>query len=467
MKTITKIMLIALVNITFVNAQTTQKWLQLGSGAPKNLTTMPSMVFDRNGNLYLAYTDQSTSQNKATVKKFDGQTWTTIGNQLTPADAWFVDLTLDTAGMPILAFQETISATKKLSVMKYNGTSWSSIGTAGFATPEFSNPEIDIKINPVNNFPIVAFREFPSGKASVMSWNGTVWGYYNNGQNITQGDATKISLSVTNAGHAYITFKNGFRNNKLSMLNNISPTTWMYEGDTIISAGIPDYITSFTNGTWAPLVAYKDLNDDKVYMRANMSGASPTWTTLGSSAVSDGLGNYVTVEERNGIFYCGYLDGTASPHSTVKKFNLQAAGTWTVVGKKGFSDTLGGLASAYYTTLGIDKYDSLYMAFQSFNEYVVMKYRKITTNNTGINEKNKEDNLYLYPNPAHNTVTIKANKNGTFTLKLLTIDGKTLIEKSGSGEKEMEMDISSQPRGIYFLEMKQAEKITRGKLVIQ
>lgn len=470
MKTITKTALILLLSATFIKAQVNQKWLQLGSGTSKNLTSQPSMAFDKNGNLFLAYIDLSSSPTKATLKKFDGQTWTTLSSQFTPKQASFIKLDLDTAGVPYVAFQEPYPITEQITVMKFNGAGWDTVGTRGFATSNFGNQELSLVINPNNNLPIIAFSEMSGSKASVMGYFGTSW-IYINGSSITQGSAKKLALSIKDTS-LYLAFSNGAKNDKLSVLYN-STTGWVYSGDTVISAGAVDYVNSkqykgLTSSYVA--VAYKDLTDNKAYIKTKPY-TSNTWTTLNNAPLSDGTANYVSLAKKhsnsvNDIIYCGYSDGTSTVNATVKKGSVSLpASTYTLVGKKGFTDTLGIFAAGYYTTLGMDKNDSLYMAVQSFNEYVLFKYRAIPQDLTGISTNNLTNEILIYPNPTEENVTIKRISNSEYSVKLLAIDGKVLSQKKQINTDLFTLDLSEYTQGIYFIEINDRGTITREKII--
>lgn len=458
--------LLLLLSLTTSKAQTSQKWLKLGSGTPKNLTSQPSMAFDRYGNLFLAYTDQSSSANKATLKKFDGQTWTTLSSQFTPGQAQFVTLALDTGDVPYVAFQEPHPVTKKITVMKFTGTGWDTIGVRGFATADFNNPELSFVIDYNNNM-YVAYRENASGKASISRYFGVAWSNTNS-TDITEGNATKLKLSIYGS-YGYLAFSNGHRNDKLSVITQTLGGSWVYVGDTTLSTGPVDYINckrfvGISSGYH--VVTYKDLNDGKAYYRTKLDNA--IWSN--STPFSDGLANYLSLGAKragyfDGNFYCGYADGTSSGNATVRKIHVSVPTSSSTVGKQGFTDTLGVFAGAFYATLGMDKYDSLYMAVQSFNEYVVFKYRSLNQNTTGMSEDVlKEKVISVFPNPSNGDVIVRTNLPGTKHVRVLGIDGRSILEKQEDAY-ETELNISSFSPGLYLVEIEASGKYLRTRLI--
>ena len=470
MKTITKSTILILLSFGLAQAQINQKWIQLGTGLNKNQTSQPSMAFDRNGNLFLAYTDQSTPQNKATLKKFDGQTWTTISSQFTPGQAQFIKLQLDSADVPYVAFQEPHPVTKKITVMKYNGTGWDTIGARGFATADFNNPELSFSINRSNNMLVIAYRENTTGKASVKLFPPSSSAWMQNGNaSMTEGDATKLTLSSQGD---YLAFSNGFRGGKLSVIKPGAGGAWVYVGDTVLSVGVPDYINlnryvNISSGAYG--IAYKDLSDNKAYLKV-ANDNNNIWGNVNNSALSDGAANYVSLaQKRSGLFngnlYCGYADVTSAGNATVKKSHASVANGHTLVGKQGFTDTLGIFASAFYTTLGIDNQDSLYLAAQSINEYVVFKYRSVDLNLTGVTKHTTIAAFSVFPNPSNNVVTISNSEELIQSIKLISLDGKIVYENTSLNEETFSFDVSMYHAGLYFIEVQHDGKISRTKFI--
>ncbi|HOZ88154.1 MAG TPA: T9SS type A sorting domain-containing protein [Bacteroidia bacterium] len=467
-KTITPTIVLLFMAITCSNAQSIQKWLKLGTGTSKNLTSQPSMAFDRNGNLFLVYTDQSSPQNKATLKKFDGQNWTTLSSQFTKGQAQFVTLALDTGDVPYVAFQEPHPVTKKITVMKFNGNGWDTIGARGFATADFNNPELAFAFDQNNNI-YVAYRENSSGKASIARYFGVSW-TTTNSADITEGNATRLALSIYGS-YGYLAFSNGNRGGKLSVITQTVGGSWVYVGDSTLSTGAVDYINCrrfISNSLGYHAVTYKDLGDGKAYYKTKLDNAN--WTA--STPFSDGLANYVTLGRKrvaafDGNLYCGYADGTASGNATVRKLNVSVSTASSTVGKQGFTDTLGIFAGAFYATLGIDKHDSLYMAVQSFNEYTVFKYRHINTNLTAIRQLPDNSLISVYPSPARDMLNIEIQNQQPCSIRLTAADGKILFEKESQQEKKLSLDISTYKSGLYFIEINQNGKVQHSKILIE
>lgn len=83
-----------------------------------------------------------------------------------------------------------------------------------------------------------------------------------------------------------------------------------------------------------------------------------------------------------------------------------------------------------------------------------------------------EDNAYsnrvnVYPNPSESSIfTIKHSLNGTFKIKVIDLVGKTW-EMPDLTISEGKLDLSTLPRGVYLLEMQNAQYKVMKKLVLQ
>lgn len=78
----------------------------------------------------------------------------------------------------------------------------------------------------------------------------------------------------------------------------------------------------------------------------------------------------------------------------------------------------------------------------------------------------------VYPNPAHDkvTVSIDVNKNANFTLQLMDISGRVLVSENISGLAGLntyDLDLSHVAKGVYMLEVKSANDNWKSKVVVE
>ena len=179
-------------------------WERVGT-APyvAGLALYTSLAIDSSGTPYVAYQDLGNGgYGRATVKKFNGASWELVGSRGFPAGAYrttYTSLALDSNDTPYVAFQD-YGGSNKATVMKFNGTSWVSVGTAGFSAgnAEFTSLVIH------NDIPYVAFQDVAnSGKATVMRFNGTDWEMVGNAGFTTRNNVD-VSLALDSNGIAYL-----------------------------------------------------------------------------------------------------------------------------------------------------------------------------------------------------------------------------------------------------------------------
>ncbi len=97
-----------------------------------NTNSKPSLAFSSIGEPYVAYEDIANSD-KATVKRFDGTDWVTVGTAgFSESGAHDISLAFNSNDEPYVSFSR--SEDLKVTVMKFDGAEWVTVGTAGFST---------------------------------------------------------------------------------------------------------------------------------------------------------------------------------------------------------------------------------------------------------------------------------------------------------------------------------------------
>jgi hypothetical protein len=91
---------------------------------------------------------------------------------------------------------------------------------------------------------------------------------------------------------------------------------------------------------------------------------------------------------------------------------------------------------------------------------------------TGISEKEKEQSLQLYPNPSGGTFSIsyKGKTEEKLILAICNSRGQLIwksVENNTGAEFRKEVDLSSSPKGIYFLHLRSDEGVLVKKIVLQ
>lgn len=78
------------------------------------------------------------------------------------------------------------------------------------------------------------------------------------------------------------------------------------------------------------------------------------------------------------------------------------------------------------------------------------------------------DEITIFPNPGDHVITVKLDKatGSEMEVSIFNLLGKTVMQQHEPALKSgMEMNVSSIPQGVYLLEIKQGDKIYRGKFI--
>lgn len=100
----------------------------------------------------------------------------------------------------------------------------------------------------------------------------------------------------------------------------------------------------------------------------------------------------------------------------------------------------------------------VYSADSCFNDTII---KTIAVNSVGIDEKNLDDEVKIYPNPTNNIINIVADKPITL-IELYDVYGRKVMESS----KSM-LDLSNYPKGIYLMQIMNKSRVISRKQVIK
>ena len=93
----------------------------------------------------------------------------------------------------------------------------------------------------------------------------------------------------------------------------------------------------------------------------------------------------------------------------------------------------------------------------------VAKYGNATGINTTCCTANS---LSLQPNPTATSTTISFNNElNNANIEVMNVTGQIIFKKENQTGKQINLDLSNQAAGIYFIEVKQAAEVWRGKVV--
>ena len=93
--------------------------------------------------------------------------------------------------------------------------------------------------------------------------------------------------------------------------------------------------------------------------------------------------------------------------------------------------------------------------------------RCMNISSLGINEI-YWNSLYIQPNPTATSTTLTFNNElSNTTVEVMNVTGQIVIKKENQSGKQFNVDLSNQTAGIYFIKVKQAAEVWRGKVIKQ
>ncbi|WP_141499613.1 InlB B-repeat-containing protein [Paenibacillus luteus] len=322
------------------------------------------VVYD--GIPYIAFTDVRNAQ-KATVMKYVGNSWVTVGNAGFSAGTT-AHLSLQVyEGTPYLAYVDGGNA-NKATVMKYNGSSWETVGNAGLSAGGVDYTSLYVH----EGTPYLAYKDGGhSNKATVMKFNGSVWEPVGS-VGFSAGDSSWLSMHM-DKGIPYLAFSdNGDSQKPFVMKYNETNLTWETVGGAALSANAASHISLYVSDG-LPFVSYRDGGNANKATVMKYNGNS--WETVGNAGFSTGGVNNTSLHVNEGTPYVAYNDSANASKATLMMLN---GSSWEPVGNDGFSAN-----AAYYTSLYIDD-GTPYVVYHDVGNYrnvVVMKaMKKFTVN---------------------------------------------------------------------------------------
>jgi hypothetical protein len=185
-----------------------------------------SLAIDASGGLYVVYSDHSNNY-KATVMKFDGSNWISVGTGVLSSGASNnTSIAIDSQGSPYVGYEDGGNG-NKATVKKFDGNDWVSVGLPGFSAgvAEYTSLSIDN-----NDVLYLAFQDYAnSEKATVMTFNGTNWVTVGTA-GFSASDAYYTTIAIdNNTGSLFVAFADGSTANHNATVMKYAITTGINE----------------------------------------------------------------------------------------------------------------------------------------------------------------------------------------------------------------------------------------------
>ena len=203
-------------NVTIVRKLVGSSWVEVGQvNPPTGVNHYGSISFAPDGTPYIGfvsqfYDPQGFVRGKASVKKFNGTAWEYVGDQYFN-DSYtesFLTLCIAPDGTPYVAYQDELISSNTYgpaTVKKFNGTSWVTVGAPRFTGPV--DADLLTMVIAPDGTPYIAYGDPDLNnttltfgkKAVVMKFNGNAWVNAGSGD-VSAGEAADVSLTLTKDG---------------------------------------------------------------------------------------------------------------------------------------------------------------------------------------------------------------------------------------------------------------------------
>ncbi|MEK4660623.1 S-layer homology domain-containing protein [Priestia sp. FSL H7-0729] len=172
-----------------------------------------SLIFDKQGTPYLAYSDAANNYKLAVRKFTDGQ-WQPVGGQHASVGiADNIQITFDSQDNPYILFRDRSNVNVPVPlVLKFTSGAWATVGGAPVVTHDTNEMALALDYQ---NTPYVVYNDGTDNyQMSVKKLNGNTWEYVGQ-RKLTNGQASHFSIAIGSDDIPYIAFTNqdiSFRN---------------------------------------------------------------------------------------------------------------------------------------------------------------------------------------------------------------------------------------------------------------
>lgn len=361
------------------------------------------------------------------VMKFNGTVWELIGERGIISCWSGCALRLDNNDVPYIASaQGTSDDINTLRIFKYDGTEW--VEPAPGPQSQQTVFGLNIRFNSAN-IPHVAYTEFdPQGGTddvlTVKTWTGTAWEKL--GDPILDGVGYYPRIEFNNQDKLYISFQDYSYGPAPAGVKVWDGISWEYVGNLGSINNRAEYIDLALDQNQQPWISYSN-----VFSNYNVS-----------------IYQYVNNVTTYSVFF-NIADGL-EPEITLEGFAPQIA----IGGTATFTNVPETPAPGIPYTIELDGYENI------SGNVIVDGDELVNINMTSTNISEQQKNQFLvYPNPSTGNFTIETTNLKNFInprIEITDITGKT-IYNSQLAACNTQLDISNQPKGIYFIKITSIE----------
>ena len=315
MKKFTLFVLISLsLNAIKANAQT---WVDVGIPDFSAEAHYTNIAIDTSGTPYVVYQDAANSY-KATVKKYNGSSWVTVGSPgFSAGQANYTTIVVDRSGTPYVAYQDN-SNHSKATVVKYNGTAWVSVGAPGAdTTARYTSIAIDS-----SGTLYMAYQDFSTPQAGITVFKYSHYtGWTSLGTEFSVAQAFYTSIAIDRSGTPYVVYEDvpAFSfDGPATVMKFYAGVVWVTVGTAGFSSPSSGSTSIAINNSGIPYIAYQDGGDSGLVtvmkLDSNLSPISGSGSLCigGTATLSDTTSGATWSSSNTSIATIGTSTGTVT-----------------------------------------------------------------------------------------------------------------------------------------------------------
>ena len=287
-------------------------WETVGvTGFSTGNADLTSIAIDYNGIPFVVYGD-GANNNKATVMKFTGNNWETVGSAGFSAgsviNGGFISLAINSSGTPYVAYRDDGNGFKA-TVKKYNGSNWETVGSVGFSAGAVYFTSIAINSS---GTPYVAYTDIANGeRTTVKKFNGSSWETVGS-VGFSVGLSYYTSIALDASGTPYVVYDDYI--SRKATVKKYNGTSWETVGSMSSSIAEIKYTSIAINASGSPYIVYQDSGNEFKATVMKYNGSS--WETVGSVGFSAGKADYTSIAiNPDGTPYVAFSSGYAFAYS--------------------------------------------------------------------------------------------------------------------------------------------------------
>jgi len=186
---------------------TTPSWKDVGSpGFSTGEVEYVSFAGDPNGNLYVAYTDKTST--RALVQIFDGTSWRNMGSgYVSDEGTEMVSLTIDTytTPIPLIAYKVNNYSNRYIRVKKFENSTWQQVGADITDVPASQGSPLQLSM--WLSTPYIAYPSTNSSQAGIVKKFSPTGGWEDLGTNFSDSSPANYMSFLLYGSTPYVAYE--------------------------------------------------------------------------------------------------------------------------------------------------------------------------------------------------------------------------------------------------------------------